>query len=140
MPARAEQHTRSPRRAAAGPALGLALALALSGGCGQEVPPAVDVGEAGRQLDAALKAWQDEKPHESLAAASPPVVFTEPLWENGTKLITYEIGPVELHGRQGRCTAKLTLRGKDGKQYERKIGYQIDTVPRVVIVREGLGP
>jgi hypothetical protein len=117
----------------------LALGLGLLIGCGQDVPPAVDVGDAGRQLDAVLKAWKAGQPHASLAAGHPPIVFTEPLWEGGTRLLSYQIGKVELHGRQGRCTAKLSLQGKDGKQYERDIGYQIDTVPRVVIVREGLG-
>ncbi len=42
-------------------------------------------------------------------------------------------------GRQGRCTAKLVLRHKDGKQQERQIGYLIDTAPNIVIAREGLG-
>ena len=127
-----------PRRHSPLAALALLGAL-LAAGCGKELPPAVDTGDAGRQLDAALAAWKDGKSHESLAAGEPPVIFNEPLWKEGAKLVAYELGEVTLHGRQGRCTAKLTLRGKDGRQYERKIGYQIDTVPRVVIVRENLG-
>jgi hypothetical protein len=120
--------------------LPLLFLLAVATGCGQELPPAVDVGDAGKQLDYVLAAWKDGKPHDSLAAGQPPVIFTEPLWKDGTKLVAYEVGEVTLHGRQGRCTAKLKLVGKDGKEYERSIGYQIDTVPRVVIVREALGP
>jgi hypothetical protein len=120
--------------------LSIGLVAALLAGCGgSDVPPAVDPDEAARQLRAALDAWKSGEPHDSLAAKTPPIVFTEPLWEGGTKLLTYELGPVELNGRQGRCTAKLVLQGKDGKQSERKIGYVIDTVPRVVIVRENLG-
>src|SRR5262245_38237959 len=114
--------------------LGFALLLV---GCGKELPPPVDTGDAGRQLDAVLAAWKDGKPHESLAAGEPPVIFNEPLWKDGAKLVAYEVGEVTLHGRQGRCTAKLTVRMKDGQQVQRSIGYQIDTVPRVVIVREG---
>jgi len=30
--------------------------------------------------------------------------------------------------------------GKDGKPTERRVGYLIDTIPRAVIVREGMGP
>lgn len=118
-----------------------ALGLAILAGCGgPEVPPAVDPAEAGRQLAVALDSWKAGEPHAGLAAKAPPVVFSEPLWEGGTRLLAYDLGPVELNGRQARCTAKLSLRNPDGKQYERSIGYQIDTTPRVVIVREGLGP
>lgn len=115
------------------------LFLALAGCGGPEVPPSVDVEDAKKQLSAALDAWKAGEPFGALAAKSPPVVFSEPVWEAGTQLVSYELGPVELHGRQGRCTARLQLRDKDGRQYERRIGYQIDTIPRVVIVREGLG-
>lgn len=121
-------------------AAGLAVALGLLGGCGPDLPPPVDAGEAGRQLDSALRAWKDGRPHAALAAGDPPVVFNEPLWRDGTRLLSYELGEVRLHGRQARCTAKLTLQGGNGRPGERSIGYQIDTVPRVVIVREGLGP
>ena len=115
--------------------------IALTTGCGgPELLPPVDPADAGRQLGAVLKAWKDGEPFESLAKREPPIVFNEALWRDGTRLLEYELGEVELHGRQGRCTAKLTLRDKDGKQFERRIGYQIDTVPRVVIVREALGP
>jgi hypothetical protein len=117
------------------------LILALVCGCGgSDLPPPVDPADAGRQLGATLEAWKKGEPYESLTAKDPPVVFNEPLWKDGTRLLGYEVGAVEMHGRQGRCTAKLNLQDKSGKQYERRIGYQIDTVPRIVIVREALGP
>lgn len=117
-----------------------ALFAALAAGCGGPgVPPPVDPAEAGRQLTAALDAWKQGEAFGTLAARSPPVVFNEPLWEGGTKLLAYELGPVEMNGRQARCTAKLSLKGQDGKASERSIGYVIDTTPRVVIVRENLG-
>ena len=118
----------------------LTAALALASGCGG--PPLaapVDPADAGRQLAAALDAWKAGAAHETLTAASPPVYFNEPLWKDGTRLTAYELGTVEMHGRQARCTVKLSLKGKDGKASERKIGYQIDTTPQVVIAREGLG-
>ncbi len=117
-----------------------ALVLVLAGGCGPKVPEPVDLNDAGHKLSEVLQAWKEERPYDSLAGGNPPVVFNEPLWQNGTRLLAFELGKVELEGRQGRCTAKLKLQSKEGKQYERNIGYQIDTVPRVVIVREGLGP
>lgn len=119
-----------------------ALALALAAGCGggPEMPPPVDPANAGRELSAALESWKNNEPSESLATKQPPVIFNEPLREAGTRLVAYELGPVELQGRQGRCTAKLTLKSSDGKQYERSIGYVIDIASRVVITRESLGP
>lgn len=124
-------------------ALGSALAsvAVFFGGCGgPELPPPVDTEDAGQQLSTALDSWKRGEPYKGLESRDPPIVINEPLWRDGTKLLSYELGAVELHGRQGRCTVKLALQDKDGKQLERRIGYQIDTVPRVVIVREGLGP
>ena len=53
--------------------------------------------------------------------------------------VSPKAGKVELFGRQGRCTVKLSLEDKGGKRTERSIGYLIDTTPQVVIAREGLG-
>jgi hypothetical protein len=119
-------------------ALGV-LGFVLLAGCGQDVPQPIDTLEAGRQLDTALTAWKAAEPYEGLAARNPSVIFNEPLWQSGTALLSFVREPVELEGRQGRCAAKLTLREKSGKQYERRIVYTIDTVPRIVIVREDLG-
>lgn len=110
-------------------------------GCSKNSTPApVNLDDAGVQLRAALDAWKNQEPYGALADRQPSIIFNEPLWAEGVRLLDFELGPVELHGRQGRCTVKLSLQGQDGKTSERKIGYQIDTVPRIVIVREGLGP
>jgi hypothetical protein len=115
--------------------------LAAAVGCGgTPVDPPVNTTDAGNQLRAALDAWKAGEPHEGLAGKTPPIIFPEPLWKDGARLLAYEMGEVGLNGRQGRCAVKLSLRFKDGKSSERKIGYQIDTVPQVVIIREALGP
>ena len=116
------------------------VAVALAAGCGPELPPAVDPGEAGTQLRAVLDAWKAGEPFDSLERRNPPVVFNEPLWRGGATLVGYELGEVQLHGRQGTCKVKLTVVDRDGKTVERRVGYQIDTTPAVVITREGLGP
>lgn len=119
----------------------LLAALVTVTGCGSPpLDPTVNAGDAGTQLRAALDAWKAGEPLDGLAGKTPPIIFTEPLWKDGARLLAYELGEVGLSGRQGRCTVKMSLRLKDGKSVERKIGYQIDTVPRVVIVREALGP
>jgi hypothetical protein len=114
--------------------------LALSAGCGPDPDPPVDVADAAAQLRRALDAWKAGEPFAALAEKNPPIVFNEPLWRDGATLVDYELGEVLLHGRQGTCKVKLTVRQRDGKSGERRIGYQIDTTPNVVIAREGLGP
>jgi hypothetical protein len=120
--------------------VGALLVVGLAAGCGPELPPPVDPGEAGTQLRTVLDAWKAGDAFDSLASRTPPVVFNEPLWRDGAKLVSYEVGEVQLHGRQGTCKVKLTVQDKDGKAVERRIGYLIDTTPAVVITREGLGP
>lgn len=116
------------------------VAACLVAGCERELPPPVDPADAATQLRAVLDAWKAGEPYDALGSRNPPVVFNEPLWRDGAKLVSYELGEVQLHGRQGTCKVKLNFVDKDGKPAERRIGYQIDTVPQVVIVREGLGP
>jgi hypothetical protein len=114
-------------------------AIVILAGCEQAAPP-VEHQEAASQLQSVLTAWKSSQSYESLMQRKPPVFFNEPLWRDGNVLLEFELGDVELFGRQARCTATLFLRDKDGKNFERKIGYQIDTKPQIVIVREGLGP
>jgi hypothetical protein len=109
-------------------------------GCGKEPDPPVDTNEAGAALRTALDAWKAGEPYGGLPQRDPAIYFNERDWEAGKRLVDYRLGPVELMGRQGRCTVKLTVRDKDGKQADRDVGYLIDTTPRVVITREGLGP
>jgi len=115
-------------------------AVFLTIGCTKVGDPPVDTSEAGEKLRDVFQAWKGMKSYESLLQQTPPVYFNEALWRDGNILLEFEVGEVELYGRQGRCTVRLFLLGKDGKQFERKIGYQIDTTPNIVIVREGLGP
>ena len=122
------------------PTAAVALGLAMLAGCrGPKLDPPVPTEEAAGHLKAALTAWKAGEPIDSLASRQPPIVFNEPLWRGGSKLADFEIGEVTLHGRQARCTVKLTLAGADAKKGDRKIGYLIDTTPNVVIAREGMG-
>ena len=119
----------------------LSCGLAALLGCGgQSVDPPVNEAQAGEVLAAAFDDWKRGEPHAGLARRTPPVYVNEPEWQAGKKLVKYEVGPVTLSGRQGRCSVKLTLQDSGGKVTERTIGYQIDTSPNVVITREALGP
>jgi hypothetical protein len=115
------------------------LAVLLSG-CGKPLDEPVDPAKATEALNTAFGAWKQGEKYGALAQRQPPVYFNEPEWEAGKKLLNYELGPVTLSGRQGRCSVKLTLQDGAGKVTERTIGYQIDTTPQTVIVREALGP
>jgi hypothetical protein len=109
-------------------------------GCGKSVDPPVDPARAEAVLLAALESWKRGDAHGELQKRSPPIYFNEREWEAGKKLLDFKLGPVELMGRQGRCSVKLSLQDRGGKVTEREISYLIDTAPNVVITREGLGP
>ena len=116
------------------------IGLALLAGCGRTIDDPVNPDQAQAALQNALEAWQQGEPYGALPQRKPPVYFNEPEWRAGKKLVSFDIGKVELMGRQGRASVKLVLRDAANKDTERTISYLIDTTPQVVIVREGLGP
>jgi hypothetical protein len=114
--------------------------LLLPLGCGSTLDKPVDTAQAAEVVTTACEAWKQGESYGALQQRQPPIYFNEREWELGKKLVNFEVGPVTLVGRQGRCSVKLTLQDKTGKVTERVIGYQIDTTPAVVITREALGP
>jgi len=114
--------------------------LALQFGCGQTLEKPVDPAQASEVVKTAFDAWKQGESYGSLKQRQPPLYFNEPEWEAGKKLVSYEVGPVTLTGRQGRCSVKVKLEDKNGKVTERTIGYQVETTPAQVITREALGP
>jgi hypothetical protein len=113
--------------------------LALLGGCGKGLDDPVDPDQARAVLQTALDVWKQGESFGTLEKRNPPMYFNEPEWKAGKKLVAFEVGKVDLLGRQGRCSVKLSLRDKDGNETERKTNYLIDTTPQVVITREALG-
>jgi hypothetical protein len=109
-------------------------------GGGQPLDEPVEPAKAAEVLNAAFGAWKQGESYGALKQRQPPIYFSEPQWEAGKKLLKYELGPVTLTGRQGRCSVKVTLQDGAGQVTERTIGYQIDTTPQLVITREALGP
>lgn len=109
-------------------------------GCGKTLEEPVEPERATEVFTSTLESWKKGERFEGLKQRQPPIYFNEKEWESGKKLLKYEVGPVTLMGRQGRCTVKLTLQDSAGTVTERAIGYQIDTTPTIVITREGLGP
>jgi hypothetical protein len=117
-----------------------ACCLVVAAGCGKTIDDPVDPDKASTALQSALDAWKQGDEYGSLRNRTPPMYLNEREWEAGKKLLGYQLGKAELMGRQGRCTAKLSIQDKAGKVTEREVSYLIDTTPQVVIAREGLGP
>jgi hypothetical protein len=112
----------------------LALLLALPAGCGQRPPPEADPDKAREALNTALDAWKKGEKPEALQGRSPAIYFNEPQWYEGRKLLDYKVedGPGQTKGRSIRYSVVLSLEG--GTKAQRKVVYQIDTSPRIVIV------
>ena len=96
------------------------LSVSVFTGCGPKLDPPVDTGAATEQLKVVFSAWKSGQPFDSLEQRSPAIYFSEALWRDGNTLLEYELGEVELFGRQGRCTVRLFLQGKDGKPLRSK--------------------
>lgn len=115
-------------------AAGLVLA-----GCGGAHPPA-DAAKGEEALRTAFESWKSGETPEALKNRQPPIYLNEPEWAAGKKLLSFEIvEPLQLQGRQQRCTVKFTIEdAKTGAKQEKRIGYQVETNPVFVIAREAL--
>src|SRR5689334_11882553 len=92
-----------------GPALATLSLLVLLPGCGKALDEPVDPERASAALHAALDAWKQGERFGELQNRSPPIYFNEPEWRAGKKLVSFKAGKVELMGRQGRCSVRLSL-------------------------------
>jgi hypothetical protein len=110
----------------------LSLVAVAAAGCGQGLPPQTDVKQARAALDAALDAWKGGKSAESLRGREPPVDFSDPAWEKGTRLAKYEVEKEETFGLSARFTVKLYL-GERAGQNPRRVVYTADAGETVVI-------
>src|SRR5262245_62135048 len=116
----------------------LAICLGLTG-CHGPLAPA-DPAQAETAVKKAFDSWRAGASQESLQKGSPPLDLNEAEFAAGNKLLAFEIvEPLTPLGRQLRCTVKLSLENaRSGARYEKRIGYQVETNPVVVIAREGL--
>lgn len=106
-------------------------------GCGKQLAENVDPDQAKQALQTALDAWKDGKSNAELGSLQPPIVMNEADWTNGGRLLDYKMDAAgTVDGRQVRWVVQIKLQDKAGKVSERKATYIIDTVPRIVIVRD----
>jgi hypothetical protein len=109
--------------------------LAATGCSGRKLPPAADPGRAKEALHEALEAWKKGASRDDLKSRTPPIYFNEPQWKQGTRLLKFEVeaGSEKPHGQALRYTVVLSLH-TGSKETTRKVVYQINTDPQVVIV------
>jgi len=117
-------------------ALFITLSLCLLSGCGRTLDPNADPAEADKALRTALEAWKGGKSPDDLKQGRPPILMNEDDWRTGKRLLDYEMEKGSLSGRQVRCRVRIKLQGADGEAADREAVYIIDTVPRIVIVRD----
>lgn len=106
-------------------------------GCGNKLPDPADPNAGREALTLALNTWKNGGSQEELQNRKPAVYFNEPEWQEGKKLLRYEIkGQLEPFGRQLRANVLLSVQDKNGATKEMTIPYQVDTHEVVVIARE----
>ena len=84
-------------------------------------------------LTAALDAWKEGRPPESLLARTPPVDFRDVHQTGGSLLTRYQVEAEERSGLSVRFTVQLTLQQKDGASREQIVMFNVDAGKAVVI-------
>jgi hypothetical protein len=106
-------------------------------GCGQRLAENVSPDEAGDALRNALGAWKEGKTPANLEGQQPSIIMNELDWSSGNRLLDFKMNDAgSLDGRQVRWVVQMKLQDKNGKVSDRKATYIIDTIPRIVIVRD----
>jgi hypothetical protein len=112
----------------------LPLVFCLVGCGGYQHAENVDLGQAQSALRTALEAWKDGKANADL---QPTIIMNESDWTSGCRLLDFRMEESGvLDGRQARWVAHIKLQDRSGAVKEHKATYIIDTIPRIVIVRD----
>jgi len=104
-------------------------------GCSPPAAPA-DPEKARTALRAALEAWAEGEKMDSLLGRSPAIHVADEDWQKGWTLKKFDIAAQdEQLGQQRRIGVKLSLNSPQGKAVDKQVRYEIDTSPKLVIVR-----
>lgn len=105
-------------------------------GCSDPVGGPVNINVAQSTLTSAMDTWKEGKTPKALLERSPSVFVQEAEWNEGTKLIEYEI--INNNAPAGPnliATVKLTLSKGEGKVTEKMATYVVSTSPSLTIYR-----
>lgn len=116
------------------------LALLACLGCGPTAQQA-DPEQAQQTLTRALDAWRRGDSLESLRSSAPAVTVVEPHWQQGVRLVRYEVtSPGLPSGFDQQIVVKLSLQDRKGRPFQEKALYNVSSSPARVVVRsDGAG-
>jgi hypothetical protein len=108
-----------------------------AGACGnRRPPPPSDPAQAKVALQAALDAWQQGMRPEMLKNRKPPMLVADEDWQDGQRLLGYQIGEGELIGLRLRCPVVLMLEGQPGQPVQKEANYAVATQPLISVRRD----
>lgn len=115
----------------------LGLTLVLGVGCSGNLNAPVNAAKARETLRTALESWKKGDSATALQSASPPIYIIIPDWQNGAKLVDYEIvGDGDEKDAHLFCKVKMTLRGQDGKDVKQDATFIVSTAPNLTVSRK----
>jgi hypothetical protein len=113
------------------------LVVVIGAGCSGKLNAPVNAPKARETLHAALESWKRGEPATALQSNSPPIYIIIPDWQNGAKLVDFEvIGDGEEKDAHLFCKVKLTLRGQDGKDVKQDATFIVSTAPNLTVSRK----
>ena len=120
----------------------LAAAIALMGlpGCGSGPPTPADPAAAREALERTLTAWKEGKSAESLQSENPPIVVSDHAWNNGARLVRYQIEPGDRRAGADQSFQVILWLQDDkikarAKERQEKTAYNVGTNPILTVVR-----
>ena len=112
------------------------LCFALLSGCSDKVGAPVNVHAALTALESVMESWKEGKTPEDLLNESPEIVVQEPEWNDGAKLLDYQIVSDDAPaGPNLITTVKLKLSKVDGTVTEKTATYVVGTSPKLTVYR-----
>ena len=102
-------------------------------GCASAPLPPPDAAQSRSALESALNAWQAGEVAPTWSGK--PIRFSDGRFQNGVKLLAYEIGTEQDYGYDRQIQVMLTLRDASGKTHKEKAIYDVRTRPDIVIAK-----
>lgn len=116
------------------PCAAILLAALCLAGCGSSAAPPADPHQATVSLKAALEKWKEGAPVNSLHQQSPAVYVLDEDWQDGQKLVSFEVRDALNEGTFARIPVRLHIQAPNGLWWK-EVEYKVSTDRVVSIVR-----